>query len=136
MVISVSLLLGTLLCVKRVLDKDLQVGDFVLFVTYLDQLYRPLNYFGSYYRAIHQNFIDMEKMLDLLKEKVEVHESPTATNLQMKEGKIVFDNVSFKYDNENGLQTLKNISFEVGPGMTVALVGPSGNNQDIFLMKI
>lgn len=51
-----------------------QVGDFVLFGTYIIQLYMPLNWFGTYYRMIQTNFIDMENMFDLLKEEAEVSE--------------------------------------------------------------
>jgi ATP-binding cassette subfamily B (MDR/TAP) protein 6 len=49
-----------------VADGKLTVGDAVLFITLMQQLYGPLNYFGSYYRAIQQQLIDMENCFDLL----------------------------------------------------------------------
>lgn len=52
--------------------RGLTVGDYVLFATYIIQLYSPLHFFGTYYRMIQQNFIDMENMFDLLEEKEEV----------------------------------------------------------------
>ena len=58
-------------------DKGLTVGDYVLFSTYIMQLYTPLNWFGTYYRMIQQNFIDMENMFDLLEEKEEVIDKVT-----------------------------------------------------------
>ena len=64
-VITIGLFIGLLLTAKRVQDHILKVGDFVLFLAYLLQLYQPLNWFGTYYRVIQQNFIDMEKMLEL-----------------------------------------------------------------------
>ena len=45
---------------------SLTVGDAVLFITLMQQLCVPLNYFGSYYRSLQTNFIDMENMFDLL----------------------------------------------------------------------
>lgn len=51
---------------KGVADGELTVGDAVLFVTLMQQLYAPLNYFGTYYRTIQQYMIDMENMFDLL----------------------------------------------------------------------
>ena len=45
-----------------------QVGDYVLFGTYIIQLYTPLGYFGTYYRMIQSSFIDMENMFDLFNE--------------------------------------------------------------------
>ena len=50
-VITLGLLVGSLLCAWYVFDdKGLTVGDYVLFATYLIQLYAPLNWFGTYYR--------------------------------------------------------------------------------------
>lgn len=51
---------------QGVADGILTVGDAVLFITLMQQLYAPLNYFGSYYRAIQQQLIDMENCFDLL----------------------------------------------------------------------
>ena len=61
--LSVSL---NCLCLQGVADGNLTVGDAVLFVTLMQQLYAPLNYFGTYYRTIQQYMIDMENMFDLL----------------------------------------------------------------------
>ena len=73
-VISVGLLAGSLVAAWLVAcpPHTLTVGDYVLFSTYIMQLYMPLNWFGTYYRMIQQNFIDMENMFDLLKERQEV----------------------------------------------------------------
>ena len=49
--INAGLLIGSLLCVKMVVNNEgFTVGDYVLFTSYLFQLYAPLNYFGTYYR--------------------------------------------------------------------------------------
>ncbi|KAJ3053629.1 Homocysteine S-methyltransferase 1, partial [Quaeritorhiza haematococci] len=85
----------------------------------------------NYYRVIQKNFVDMEKMLDLLKEPIEIQDAPGAKDLVVKEGEVVFENVSFHYDPR--LPTLKNISFRVPPGKTVALVGPSGSGKSTIL---
>ena len=53
-------------------SNHLTVGDYVLFASYIIQLYTPLNWFGTYYRMIQQNFIDMENMFDLMKEEEEI----------------------------------------------------------------
>jgi len=53
-------------CLQGVANGSLTVGDAVLFVTLMQQLYAPLNYFGTYYRTIQQYMIDMENMFDLL----------------------------------------------------------------------
>ena len=62
----------------------------------------------------------MENMLDLMKEPVEVVDSPTARPLIATKGKIEFKEVSFSYTPERPI--LKNISFTVEPGQTLAIV--------------
>lgn len=52
------------------------VGDYVLFGTYIVQLYTPLNLFGTYYRLIPRAFADMENMVDLLHIQPDVVDSP------------------------------------------------------------
>lgn len=131
LVIGLGLLAGSLLCAYFVSEQKLQVGDFVLFGTYITQLYMPLNWFGTYYRMIQTNFIDMENMFDLLKEETEVKDVPGAGPLRFHKGRIEFENVHFSY--ADGQETLQDVSFTVMPGQTVALVGPSGAGKSTIL---
>ncbi|XP_006890304.1 PREDICTED: ATP-binding cassette sub-family B member 6, mitochondrial [Elephantulus edwardii] len=131
LVIGLGLLSGSLLCAYFVSEQKLQVGDFVLFGTYIIQLYMPLNWFGTYYRMIQTNFIDMENMFDLLKEETEVKDLPGAGPLRFQRGKIEFENVHFSYT--DGRETLQDVSFTVMPGQTLALVGPSGAGKSTVL---
>ncbi|CAG0919528.1 unnamed protein product [Notodromas monacha] len=126
--INAGLLGGSLLCAYMVAyERTFTVGDYVLFSSYIVQLYQPLNWFGTYYRMIQQSFIDMENMFDLLKEKQEVIDSPDAVEFKPRAGRIDFSNVSFSYVPEK--KVLKEISFSVPPGTTFALVGPSGSGK-------
>ncbi len=70
---------------------------------------------------LQQNFIDMEKMLKLLDQNQSVKDVPGAEPLIVSAGQVVFENVSFQYDTRQA--GLKNVSFTVPSGKTVALVG-------------
>lgn len=131
-VINGGLLAGSMLAAWMVAtNKGLTVGDYVLFSTYIMQLYTPLNWFGTYYRMIQQNFIDMENMFDLLNEKAEVVDKRNAQELMVPQGRIEFKNVSFHYSPERPI--LKNVSFVVEPGKTVAVVGPTGSGKSTIM---
>ncbi|RKP19986.1 P-loop containing nucleoside triphosphate hydrolase protein, partial [Rozella allomycis CSF55] len=130
-VITLGLLAGSLLCANQVANGERTIGDFILFMTYITQLYAPLNFFGTYYRVIQQNFIDMEKMLALFEEKAEIVDKSNAKPLNVTNGHVIFDNVSFSYDGI--VPAIQNLNFEIPPGQTVALVGTSGSGKSTIL---
>lgn len=130
-IITAGLLLGSGLCAYRVTQGVLTVGDFVLYCTYIVQLYSPLNFFGTYYRMIQQAFVDMENLFDLLDSEAEVRDMLHAPPIDLTHGKIEFKNVYFHYTPEKPI--LRDISFTVPPGETLALVGPSGEGKSTII---
>ncbi len=119
---------GMLICMAmsaRAVQAGTQtIGDFVMINALLMQLSIPLNFIGFVYREIRQGLTDIETMFELLKVKSEVQDSDDAKTLVVSSGAVSFNNVSFHYDADRPI--LKNVSFEVPSGKTVAIVGPSG----------
>ncbi|TRD10885.1 ABC transporter ATP-binding protein/permease [Erythrobacter insulae] len=103
---------------------ELTVGDLVFVNTYLMQLFRPLDLLGWVYRTIRQGLVDMAEMFRLMDTDVEVKDIAGAPELIVRQPHVTFDNVTFEY--EDGRTILKNLSFEVPAGSSVAIVGPSG----------
>ena len=72
-----GIFLGSILCAYKISIGELTVGDYVLFTSYLIQLYAPLNFFGSSYRFLQQAFIDMENMFELFDTDLEIQVNPS-----------------------------------------------------------
>ncbi len=124
LIVSLGLTSVMLLTGHSIVSGAMNIGGFVMANTYLMQLYQPLGFFGFVYREIKQALIDIENMLELLDVDQEVCDVEQAAPLTLQGGRVVFEDVSFGYDPRRPI--LKNVSFEVPAGKTIAFVGPSG----------
>ena len=108
----------------NIVQGEMSIGDMTAVVMVMTQLYRPLNILGFAYREIKQALTDLEKMFILRDIKPEITDLETAKDIHDVKGQIKFENVSFHYDEDR--QILKNVSFNIPPGQTLAVVGPTG----------
>ncbi|CAE6523836.1 unnamed protein product [Rhizoctonia solani] len=131
LLLTVGLLVGSLLVVFDETHQDDIMKRYIVFITYLAQLYGPLNTLALLYRSINQSLIDTERLLDLLNEPSEVQDKPDAKELVVTDGVIEFDNVTFSYDGRS--TALKGVSFTVPKGGSLALVGESGSGKSTIL---
>jgi ABC-type transport system involved in Fe-S cluster assembly fused permease/ATPase subunit len=123
-VIATGLVIVMWMAGQGIADGSMTMGDFVLVNTYLIQLYLPLNFLGFVYRQIRQSLTDMEAMFKVLEIETEVSDRPAAPELLVNGGTLEFDHVDFGYDSRRPI--LRDVSFTVPAGKTVAIVGPSG----------
>ncbi len=121
---SIGLTIVMVLAARDISGGSKTIGDFVMINALMIQLYMPLNFIGSSYREIKQGLIDVEGMLNILRVNAEIKDKPGSQSFVAGKGRITFKNVSFAYDKARPI--LKDISFDVPAGKTVAIVGPSG----------
>ena len=113
-----------LLATQRALTGEMTTGDILTITLVMMQVYRPLNILGFAYREIKQALTDMEKMFALLDLQPEIQDCPDAIELNGDQADINFSGVCFRYESERSI--LKDVSFTIKRGDTVAVVGPTG----------
>lgn len=119
LVLLTGLLAGLFLAVWQVTrEHTMDASDFVVLLTYWSQLVTPLNYFAQLGKSVNRNLIDAERLLEIMETKPKVTNKPDAPQFQFKAGRVEFEDVRFSYDQKK--EILKNVSFTVRPGQTVA----------------
>lgn len=106
-----------------VIQSKITLGDLIAFIMYINMFFRPLRMIADRFNTLQMGIVSADRVLKLLEDTNEVMPEGDYSP-QKVEGNIVFENVSFAYVDEN--YVLKNISFEVKAGQTVALVGATG----------
>lgn len=105
----------------------LNVSDFVLINTFLLQFVTPLSFFGYIFVDMYRFLGDMQEVFAVREETSEIVDAPQAATLDVSQATVEFHDVTFAYANERPI--LKNVSFSIPQGTSVALVGPSGSGK-------
>jgi len=110
----------------------MEVGDFVAVLSYVLNLFAPLNFLGSVYNAIIMAIVDLANLSSLLREEVTITDSPSASVLNFKEDGgdediiVEFKDVKFHYKSQTVENGLRGLNLAVKKGTYTAIVGPTG----------
>ena len=131
--------MGTLVVIfwyggKEVLADRLTAGDLVAFIIYALNISRSISQTSRLYTAVNTAAGASEHIFELLEEIPEIQDHENATSLEEVDGHISVEGLRFAYEDDRTI--LKNISFEVEAGQTIALVGPSGAGKTTLLNLI
>ena len=109
----------------------LTLGQLLLVMAYLAQLYQPLQMLGQQVTKLQGGLTSAERAYALLDEASDVVERPDARALDRAQGTVEFDNVPFSYDGTTPV--LKNISFRVPSGARVGIKGKTGSGKSTLM---
>jgi ABC-type transport system involved in Fe-S cluster assembly fused permease/ATPase subunit len=128
LIIAIGLVTMLWRATTGVVEGRMTLGDLVMVNAFMIQLYIPLNFLGVLYREIKQSLTDLDKMFVLMEREREVADKPDALPLAgLGQPTVRFEHVNFAY--EAARPILHDLSFEIPPGKTVAVVGPSGSGK-------
>ncbi|MGE5450686.1 MAG: ATP-binding cassette domain-containing protein [Acidobacteriota bacterium] len=126
-IIATGVAVVMLLAGEQTVRGLLTVGDLVLVNAYVIQICLPLNTLGFVFREARDALVNTERLLDLMDQRPDIEDKPGATPLVVRGGQVSFEHVDFSY--EAGRPILQDVSFTIGPGQTVAVVGGSGSGK-------
>jgi ATP-binding cassette subfamily B protein/subfamily B ATP-binding cassette protein MsbA len=116
------------------LQGTLPVEDLVAFVLYLGLFYQPLRLLARTSEGFQEARTGAQHVCEVLDVQSDVVDPPGGLDCGRVRGKILFENVDFEY--EPDLPVLNNVSFEIKPGQTLALVGPTGAGKSTIVSLI
>ncbi len=116
---------------QQVLSNRLTIGQLLVLISYIAAVYKPLETISQTINTIQEKLISLEMALGVLEQIPEVTEKPDAVHTERVEGAVEFRDVSFSYSGRP--RTLENIAFDVRPGSTVAIVGPTGAGKSTLV---
>ncbi len=119
----------------HVIGGDLSIGTMVAFIAYIDRLYNPLRRLVNSSTTLTQSIASMDRVFELMDEEYDITDKPGASAMPEAKGKVEFDHVRFRYEEEAG-DVLKGINLTVSPGETVAFVGMSGGGKSTIISLI
>ena len=103
------------------------IGIIATFVNYARQFSRPLNQLATLYNTIQAAIAGGERVFKIMDEVPDIVDSNDAKDIESLKGEVVFNDVSFGYNEEK--MVLKNINLNAKPGESIALVGPTGSGK-------
>jgi ABC-type multidrug transport system fused ATPase/permease subunit len=121
-------LMGTVIVLgfgaTSVVREQLSLGTLVAFLSYIVAFYEPVRRLVDIDNVFQQAIAAGDRIFELLDESPDIEDAPDAVELETVRGHVTFDHVHFRYG--TGDEVLRDVTFRIEPGQTVALVGPSG----------
>ena len=124
---NIGISLIVLFCANKWLGVNLEVGVIYLFITYLRKVFEPIDRIIENVEIVQDATSSIDKIYGILEHEEYLEDYDSGIELKDVKGKIEFKNVWFAYEDENWI--LKDVSFTINPGESIALVGKTGSGK-------
>ena len=116
---------------REVITGQISPGELIAFILYATIIAGPMGSFARMYTRLQEGLGASKRLFELLDTQGDVRSLPNAQIMPKVSGQIEFDSTCFYY--QENREVIKNISFKVEPGQTIALVGPSGAGKTTLI---
>lgn len=124
---NIGTMLIVLFCVNRWFGINLDPSIIYLFVTYLNKIFEPVNRIVENMEVVEDAMSSVDKIYEIIEHDEFIEDTKSGLKIENLKGKIEFKNVWFAYEKDNWV--LKDVSFTIEPGESVALVGKTGSGK-------
>ncbi len=124
---NIGISLIVLFCANKWLGVNLEVGVIYLFITYLRKVFEPIDRIIENVEIVQDATSSIDKIYEILEHEEYLEDYDSGIEIKDVKGKIEFKNVWFAYEDENWI--LKDVSFTINPGESIALVGKTGSGK-------
>lgn len=114
------------------LNGMITIGVIVIFAEYARQFTRPLNDLANQFNTLLSAIAGAERVFDILEETQEKDDQSKDDSLDIQ-GEVIFENVSFSYEEGENQQTINHVFLHASPGEVIALVGPTGAGKTTLI---
>lgn len=138
--IEISWGIGTFLLyfigIRKLGTDAVGVGTYTALAIYLSMFWGPIRNLASYYNKLVTNISAAERVFDIMDTPADVTDSEDAIELGDIKGHVQFEHVGFAYPDEPDVKVLDDVNFDIRPGETIALVGPTGAGKTTIVSLI
>ncbi|MCM1121559.1 MAG: ABC transporter ATP-binding protein/permease [Eubacterium sp.] len=114
--------------------EQVSVGTFIAFGTYLSMFWQPIHNISNFYNQLVTNIAGAERIFEILDTPPAIADGEGVVSMPPIRGEVSFEHVNFSYDDK--VKVLDDVSFQIKPGETIALVGPTGAGKSTIVNLI
>ncbi len=120
----------------QIMVGDMQTGDLMAFISYVSQILSSLMMITMIFISLVMSRASMQRICEVLQEEIDVNDDHASADVQVEDGSIVFENVSFSYYKDPNNTVLENIDLHIKSGETIGIIGGTGSSKTTLVQLI
>ena len=121
---------------QQIMIGSMQTGDLMAFISYVTQILSSLMMITMIFINLVMSRASMQRIAEVLKEEIDINDEHASADVQLEDGSIVFENVSFSYYKDPNNTVLDNIDLEIKSGETIGIIGGTGSSKTTLVQLI